>query len=89
MTAVTTTTVKAQVDPVLKTNAEATLRALGLDMSSAVRMFLNQVVLRGAIPFDVALPGPNRKTLAAIADSYSGRVEKADSVDALFSSVED
>ncbi len=89
MNSATTTTVKAQVDLALKVNAEATLRALGLDMTSAVRMFLNQVVLRGAIPFDVALPGPNRKTLAAISDSYAGRVEKVESVDELFASLDD
>lgn len=89
MTAASTSLVKTQVDTSLKLQAEATLRALGLDLTSAVRIFLNQVVLKGGIPFDVSLPTPNKVTLAAIADSYAGRVEKAGSVDELFDSLDD
>lgn len=89
MNAVPMSSVKAQVDVNLKSSAETTLRALGLDMTSAIRMFLNQVVLRGAIPFEVALPQFNRTTLAAIADSYAGRIEEQGSVDQLFDSVDD
>jgi DNA-damage-inducible protein J len=76
--------VKAQIDATLKQNADTTLRALGLDMTSAIRMFLNQVVLHDGIPFDVTIPHPNRTTADAIADSYSGKVEPASSVDRLF-----
>jgi DNA-damage-inducible protein J len=80
----TTAVVKAVVDADLKGQAEKTLRALGLDMTSAVRMFLKQVVLRGGIPFDVTVPKLNDETLAAIADAYAGRVHKAKSVASLF-----
>jgi DNA-damage-inducible protein J len=76
--------VKAQVDATLKQNADSTLRALGLDMTSAIRMFLSQVVLRDGIPFEVAVPHPNRTTQKAIADSFDGNVESASSVDKLF-----
>lgn len=86
MLATGTATVKAQVDAELKAQAENTLKALGLDMTSAMRMFLSQVVIRGGIPFDIKLPSPNRETLDAIADSYSGKMSKAKSVDALFDS---
>jgi DNA-damage-inducible protein J len=79
-----TATVKAQIDTELKMRAEDTLKALGLDMTSAMRMFLSQVVIRGGIPFEVSLPNPNRETLSAIADSYSGKLTKAKSVNALF-----
>ena len=63
--------VKAQVDAALKQSAESTLRALGLDITSAIRMFLSQIVLHDGIPFDVAVPHPNRTTQAAIADSFA------------------
>ncbi len=86
MISANTVTVKAQVDVELKAQAEDTLKALGLDMTSALRMFLSQVVIRGGIPFDVMLPNPNRETLNAISDSYSGKLNKAKSVDALFES---
>ena len=84
MISTNTATVKAQVDVELKAQAEDTLKALGLDMTSALRMFLSQVVIRGGIPFEVMLPNPNRETLTAISDSYSGKLNKAKSVDALF-----
>jgi addiction module RelB/DinJ family antitoxin len=53
-------------------------------MTSAIRMFLSQVVLREGIPFDVTVPHPNRSTQVAIADSFAGNVEAAQSVDSLF-----
>lgn len=84
-----TSTVKARIDTDLKIRADDTLKALGLDMTTALRMFLSQVVLRGAIPFAVSLPEPNADTLRAIEDSYAGRVSKVDSVDALFDSMDD
>lgn len=84
MLANNTATVKAQIDADLKAQAESTLKALGLDMTSAMRMFLSQVVIRGGIPFDIKLPNPNREMLDAIADSYSGKMSKAKSVDVLF-----
>jgi DNA-damage-inducible protein J len=76
--------VKAQVDAILKRNADTTLRALGLDMTSAIRMFLSQVVLHEGIPFDVTLPQVNRTTQEAIADSFTGNVTPSPSVDDLF-----
>jgi DNA-damage-inducible protein J len=82
----TTATVKAQIDVELKAQAESTLKALGLDMTSAMRLFLSQVVIQGGIPFEIRLPNPNRETLNAISDSYSGRLSKAESIDALFES---
>ncbi len=84
MLSTSTATVKAQIDAELKAQAESTLKALGLDMTSAMRMFLSQVVIRGGIPFEIMLPNPNRETLIAISDSYSGKMSKAKSVDALF-----
>lgn len=82
-----TSFVKAQVDAKLKRQAEETLKALGLDMTSSIRMFLSQVVLRGGIPFEITLRrGLNQETLQAIADSYASRSEKAGSVDELFRS---
>ena len=77
--------VKARVDAKLKRKAEDTFEALGLDMTTGVRMFLSQVVLQKKIPFEISLPKDlNDETLNAIADSYAGRVEKTSSVDALF-----
>ena len=51
-----TATLNLKVNPTLKQDAESVLRRLGVPMSTAVDMFLNQIVLTGGIPFSVALP---------------------------------
>lgn len=45
------TTLSIRIEEKTKREANKTLKALGLDMSSAVKMFLNQVVIEQGIPF--------------------------------------
>ena len=49
-------TLNLRVNPALKRDAESVLGRLGIPMSTAVDMFLNQIVLVGGIPFSVTLP---------------------------------
>lgn len=49
-------TLNLRINPTLKRDAESVLSRLGIPMSVAVDMFLNQVVLSGGIPFMVTLP---------------------------------
>lgn len=49
-------TLNLRVNPTLKSDAETILIRLGIPMSTAVDMFLNQIVLVGGIPFSVTLP---------------------------------
>ena len=49
-------TLNLRVNPALKKQAEEILRQLGIPMSTAVDMFLNQITLVGGIPFPVTLP---------------------------------
>lgn len=49
-------TLNLRVNPTLKQNAESVLGRLGIPLSTAVDMFLNQIVLVGGIPFSVTLP---------------------------------
>ena len=49
-------TLNLRVNPTLKKDAESVLGRLGVPMSIAVDMFLNQVVLTGGIPFAITLP---------------------------------
>ena len=51
-----TATLNLRINPALKEDAESVLSRLGIPMSTAVDMFLNQVVLVGGIPFSVKLP---------------------------------
>ena len=45
------TTLNLRINPEIKENAEKVLSQLGVSMSSAVNMFLNQVILTESIPF--------------------------------------
>ena len=49
-------TLNLRVDPEVKQSAESVLSRLGLSMSTAIDLFLRQVVLTGGIPFRVVLP---------------------------------
>ena len=48
-----TATLNLRVNPVTKDRAEAVLTKLGIPMSTAIDMYLNQISLTGGIPFAV------------------------------------
>jgi len=50
------TNINIRTDSELKAKAQLVLAGLGIDMSTAINVFLNQIVYRQAIPFDVAIP---------------------------------
>jgi len=58
------------VEPELKREAAAVLKASGLDLSTAIRLFLRSVVEQGGLPME--LPRPNADTLAAIREAKTG-----------------
>ncbi len=51
-----TATLNLRVNPVVKERAERVLSQLGVSMSTAIDMYLNQISLTGGIPFSVSLP---------------------------------
>ncbi|MBQ7841502.1 MAG: type II toxin-antitoxin system RelB/DinJ family antitoxin [Lachnospiraceae bacterium] len=51
-----TATLNLRVNPVVKERAENVLSQLGIPMSTAIDMYLNQIALVGGIPFSVVLP---------------------------------
>ncbi len=67
-----TVDVRARVEPQLKEQAAAVLQAQGLDVSTAIRLFLRSVVEKGELPID--LPRPNRTTADAIRAARAGDV---------------
>ena len=77
------------MDKELKKQADAMLADMGLNMTTAMNMFLRQVVRQGRIPFEIATDIPNAETVAAIKemdDMISGKVpaKKYSSTDELF-----
>ncbi|MDE7477943.1 MAG: type II toxin-antitoxin system RelB/DinJ family antitoxin [Lachnospiraceae bacterium] len=51
-----TSTLNLRVNPTVKEKAEEVLSRLGIPMSTAIDMYLNQISLTGGIPFAVTLP---------------------------------
>lgn len=51
-----TTLVQVRVDDELKDQATAVYDALGIDLSTAVRMFLKRSIMVNGVPFNMTLP---------------------------------
>ncbi len=68
-----TTNLNIRIDAELKKQAEDIFRELGLNMSTALTVFLRQTVRSNGIPFDMRLDTPNDETVAAIEDVRLGR----------------
>ena len=68
-----TVNMSIRMDTELKKQAEAMLSDMGLNMTTAMNMFLRQVVRQGRIPFEIATDIPNAETLAAIDDVNNNR----------------
>lgn len=81
-----TATVRARVEPALKHKAEDVLEQLGMSPTTAISMFYEQITLRHALPFDVALP--NATTQAAMADAEAGRVTRAEDAKSLLAQLD-
>ncbi len=45
-----------RIEPEVKEKSEIILKKLGLNTSYAVSMFLNQIIMRDGLPFDVEVP---------------------------------
>ena len=66
-------TIQIRVDDDIKTAADSLFCSLGLDTSTAVRMFLSASLLNDGIPFAVKKREPNADLLEAISDTRDRR----------------
>ena len=55
-----------QMDEDVKEQAQRIFSQLGMDMTTAVNVFLRQVIRNNRLPFELRLDTPNEETLAAI-----------------------
>ena len=58
-----TTNLNVRVDENLKKTADTLLNELGLNMSTAINIYLKQIVRENGIPFEIKLDKPNAETL--------------------------
>lgn len=73
-----TSPTQIRIDSTVKKDANELFSELGIDMSSAVNIFLRQCILRGGLPFKVEVPKYNAETLAAMQearDIMSGKIQ--------------
>ena len=61
-----------KIDPELKEQAQDLFESLGMNLTTAVNIFLRQSVREQAIPFRIGEPVPNAETLQAIRDARRG-----------------
>ena len=61
-----TTNLNIRTDKAIKDQAEAIFNELGLNMTTAVNMFLRTAIRENGIPFDLRLDVPNEVTASAI-----------------------
>ena len=64
-------TIQIRVDDDLKAAADSLFTNLGLDTSTAVRMFLSAALANDGMPFEVKRRRPNADLLEAIQDTRS------------------
>lgn len=65
-----TTNINVRVDSDLKKVAETLFSDLGLNMSTAITMFLKTAINHNGIPFELKRMVPNTKTRESLAEYY-------------------
>lgn len=64
------------IDPKLKENSIALFSEFGLDLSTAISLFLQQSVREQRIPFEIRLEIPNETTKAALSEYEEMKKDK-------------
>ncbi len=71
-----TVSTNIKIDPVLKKEAQSLFESFGLNLGTAINIFLRQAVREQAreqaLPFRIGEPIPNAETLKAIKDARNG-----------------
>ena len=60
---------QVRIDADVKKQASKIFAQLGIDMSTAVNIFLRQCIMKGGLPFIVEIPQFNGKTIKAIGEA--------------------
>ena len=82
-----TATIRARIEPQLKSQAEDVLEQLGLTATQAVTLFFRQLVLQRRLPFELVLP--NAVTLRTFTETDRGEnLVRCEDLDDLFERLE-
>lgn len=80
------------IDSETKAKAQVMLAELGMDLSTAVNIFLKQMLYEGGIPFSITREIPNKITLEAMKEAQEmfrspEKYKKYDSVDSMMEDI--
>ena len=67
--ATTTVILSVRTDPTLKKQAEKFLDDVGLNMSTAINLYLRKIVLEQRIPFEISLPQLSAESRTALQEA--------------------
>lgn len=67
----TTTTFSVRMDKDIKSQCETMFGELGINLTTAINVFLRQSLRAGGFPFDVRLDKPNQETIVAMMEANS------------------
>lgn len=81
-----TTNFSVRMDSDIKKQCEALYNELGMNLTTAINVFLRQSLRVGGLPFDVRVEQPNKETIAAMLEAE--RISRDPSVKR-YSDVED
>ncbi|MCR4798007.1 MAG: type II toxin-antitoxin system RelB/DinJ family antitoxin [Lachnospiraceae bacterium] len=82
-------TITVRVDERVKKEAGSIFKEVGMDMSTAINVFLKQVIRSNGIPFPVSAKIPNEVTLKAIRDAEKGEMASFSSIAELMEDLND
>ena len=67
--ATTTSNYTCRIDTDLRSQSEALFSALGMNLGTAINVFLRKSIRVGGFPFDVNLDSPNKETIEAMIEA--------------------
>ncbi|OON99743.1 MAG: damage-inducible protein J [Epulopiscium sp. Nele67-Bin004] len=67
--ATNTTNISIRIDRELKSQADLLFNELGMNISTAVNIFIKQALREGKIPFEISLNAPNHETILAMMEA--------------------
>lgn len=73
-----TTNFSVRMDSDIKKQCEAMYGELGISLTTAINVFLRQLLRVGGFPFDVRMEKPNKETIAAMLEAE--RIARVSSV---------
>ncbi len=80
--------VQARIKPELKEQADEIFASIGISTADAIRMFIQQTVNVGGLPFTPTAKRPNATLRAAMAEIERGGGQRSNSVAELFADLE-